>query len=103
MEWRFLPHYQVSLAADKGNIKNMPEVGAFNDVTRDAVKGSVFTSGEGGWVQGNATDYTVQSIKYGIMGGIDQGLSQIGEWHLEPITEPLTMFLHMTTIHFMTN
>jgi pullulanase len=74
-----------SLAADKGNIKNMPEVGAFNDVTRDAVKGSVFTSGEGGWVQGNATDYTVQSIKYGIMGGIDQGLSQIGEWHLEPI------------------
>jgi pullulanase len=74
-----------SLAADKGNIKNMPEVGAFNDVTRDAVKGSVFTSGEGGWIQGNATDYTVQSIKYGIMGGIDQGLSQIGEWHLEPI------------------
>ncbi|PKK87282.1 MAG: hypothetical protein CVV63_01550, partial [Tenericutes bacterium HGW-Tenericutes-8] len=74
-----------TIAADKGNIKNMPEVGAFNDVTRDAVKGSVFISNEGGWVQGNTSDYNVQAIKYGIMGGIDQGLPQIGEWHLEPI------------------
>lgn len=75
----------ASLAADKGNIKNMPEVGAFNDVTRDAVKGSVFNQNEGGWIQGNATDYNVQSIKYGIMGGVDQGLSQVSEWHLSPI------------------
>jgi pullulanase len=30
-------------------------VGAFNDYTRDAVKGSVFVSGERGWVQGNTS------------------------------------------------
>ena len=63
----------------------MPEVGAFNDVTRDAIKGSVFNQNEGGWIQGNTADSIVQGIKYGIKGGIDQGLTNVDEWHLEPI------------------
>ena len=74
----------ASLKADKNNIKNMPEVGAFNDVTRDAVKGSVFEASEGGWIQGNTSDYNVQGIKYGIGGGVDLGLTSVSEWHLEP-------------------
>ncbi|MBU1141236.1 MAG: type I pullulanase [Firmicutes bacterium] len=74
-----------SIRADKDNIKDLNLVGAFNDVTRDAVKGSVFQSTEKGWVQGNVTTSNVQGIMYGIVGGIDfPGLNLITEWHLNP-------------------
>ncbi len=74
-----------SEAAGKDNIQNMNNVGAFNDITRDAVKGSVFQSTEKGWVQGNATDYNYQGVKYGIVGGIEfPGITAFAEWHLNP-------------------
>lgn len=74
-----------SLAAGKDNIKNMNLVGAFNDYTRDAVKGSVFQASERGWVQGNTNDYIYQGLMYGIVGGIEfPGITQMNEWHLNP-------------------
>ncbi|PKK93626.1 MAG: type I pullulanase [Tenericutes bacterium HGW-Tenericutes-6] len=74
-----------SIDAGKTNIKNMNLVGAFNDITRDAVKGSVFQASEKGWIQGNSSDYNVQGIKYGILGGISHSsLTMIDEWHLNP-------------------
>jgi len=74
-----------SIRADKDNIKDLNLVGAFNDVTRDAVKGSVFQANEKGWVQDNVTTENVQGIKYGIVGGIDfPGLNLINAWHLNP-------------------
>lgn len=72
-------------AAGKDNIQNMNNVGAFNDITRDAIKGSVFQADEKGWVQGNATSYNYQGIMYGIVGGIDfPGITEFDEWHLNP-------------------
>ncbi|MBU1093599.1 MAG: type I pullulanase [Firmicutes bacterium] len=73
------------IRADKDNIKDLNLVGAFNDVTRDAVKGSVFQATEKGWVQGNVTEYNVQGIMYGIVGGVDfPGLDLVTAWHLNP-------------------
>lgn len=72
-------------AAGKDNIKNMNMVGAFNDITRDAVKGSVFQANEKGWIQGNATDYNYQGVMYGIVGGVEfPGITAFAEWHLNP-------------------
>jgi pullulanase len=72
-------------AAGKSNIKNMNNVGAFNDITRDAIKGSVFQENEKGWIQGNVSSYNYQGIKYGIVGGIDfTGITEFDEWHLNP-------------------
>lgn len=74
-----------NIAASKDNIQDMHLVGAFNDVTRDAIKGSVFTATEKGWVQGNATTSTVQGIMYGIVGGINfPGITSVTAWHLNP-------------------
>jgi len=74
-----------SIRADKDNIKDLNLVGAFNDVTRDAIKGSVFQATEKGWVQGNVTTSNFQGIMYGIVGGIDYpGLNLVTAWHLNP-------------------
>ncbi len=56
------------LSAGKENIDKMPNVAIFNDVIRDAVKGSVFDSAAGGFVQGAFDDGTVSSIKSGLTG-----------------------------------
>ncbi|TNF08827.1 MAG: type I pullulanase, partial [Bacillota bacterium] len=75
----------TSVRAGKDNLDEMNNVGAFNDITRDAVKGSVFQAAEKGWVQGNTTEYTKQGIMYGILGGIEHSsLTQITEWHKNP-------------------
>jgi len=75
----------TSIDAGKTNIQNMNLVGAFNDVTRDAVKGSVFQANEAGWVQGNVSAYNYDGIKYGVVGGIDYpGINQVDPWHLNP-------------------
>jgi pullulanase len=75
----------TSVRAGKENMADMNNVGAFNDITRDAVKGSVFVANERGWVQGTSTEYNVQGIKYGVVGGIEHpDLTQINEWHLNP-------------------
>jgi pullulanase len=74
-----------SMRADKVNLSDMNDVGAFNDVTRDALKGSVFQAGEPGWIQGEATSVTNNGVRYGIVGGIDHpGYSGVDPWHLNP-------------------
>lgn len=61
------------LRAGKTNMDDMPMVGAFNDITRDAIKGNTFPSpatGKG-WIQGSNTSLEqVNNIKYGIVGGV---------------------------------
>jgi pullulanase len=77
----------VNLQAGKEGIRKMADqqVAAFNDVTRDAVKGSVFQATEGGWVQGNNLAGSFEGLKYGIVGGIDHlDVNFVGPWHLDP-------------------
>lgn len=75
----------TSIRADKGNIEDLNLIGAFNDNTRDAIKGSFNQAGDKGWVQGNATDDIVQGVKYGIVGGIDfPDITAFDAWHLNP-------------------
>ncbi len=79
-----LPENQT---AGKTNIKNMSEyeIAAFNDVTRDAIKGSVFNSNEGGWVQGKSLADNYVRLKYGMVGGIDhQDVGFYDPWHGDP-------------------
>ncbi|MFI3329046.1 MAG: type I pullulanase [bacterium] len=57
-----------SVAAGKDNYTQMPNVAIFNDEIRDAVKGSVFASTAGGFVQGASDDTTVNSIQRGLTG-----------------------------------
>ncbi|MCK9427183.1 MAG: type I pullulanase [Acholeplasmataceae bacterium] len=73
-----------SFAAGKNNIKNLTEVGAFNDDFRDAVKGSVFQKDEPGWVQGETSQDIINKIKYGIVGGVNYPNINITKWHLDP-------------------
>ena len=83
----------ASLQAGKNNLYLMPEVAAFNDDLRDGVKGSVFGSTLGGFVQGVysiAGMDTIARTKYGIVGGISHvaidgtKLSAGKVWHTEP-------------------
>ena len=76
-----------SLAAGKSNIVNMSayEVAAFNDVIRDAVKGSVFNAGDGAWVQGEALAASYNGLLYGMVGGIDHvDVDYYDVWHGNP-------------------
>jgi pullulanase len=84
-----------SIRADKENMDMMPGVGAFNDVTRDGVKGSVFQAAEQGWVQGNQTADTARAVKYGVTGGISfNGVMTTDAWHLDP-----TQTINYVTAH----
>lgn len=80
-----------NIAADKPNLKNMPYVGAFNDDTRDGIKGSVFNAKDTGFIQGNIESKNIQKIKYGIVGGINYSGLQTNDlsyqmfWHTSPI------------------
>ena len=71
--------------AGKTNIKNMQYVGAFNDESRDAIKGSVFNANEGAWLQGKTSQETVNKIKYGIVGGSSHSQVNFNGWHKTPI------------------
>lgn len=70
--------------SDKSNIWQFENVGAFNDTTRDAIKGQ----GDGGnkaWIQGEHPQNHVRNIKYGIVGGINHNQGGItGAWHGAP-------------------
>lgn len=68
--------------AGKRNLNQMPEIGAFNDDFRDGVKGSVFASQEGGFVQGNFNLKT--RVIYGLLGGVRHPQHSYNAWHLEP-------------------
>lgn len=80
-----------NIAADKQNLSKMPSVGAFNDDTRDGIKGSVFNAKETGFVQGNIDVKNMQKIKYGVVGGIaypglaSNNLSYQMFWHTSPL------------------
>lgn len=74
-----------NLAADKGNVINMNNIGAFNDTFRDSVKGRIDTQ-EHGFIQGNFSNSVINNVKYGIVGGINHsGLNNSTEiWHSNP-------------------
>ena len=78
------------LAADKVNLEDMPNIGAFNDEIRDGIKGSVFSAGEGGFIQGKSDNNAINKIKYGVVGGINHPsvdtsvLSYQRAWHTSP-------------------
>jgi pullulanase len=69
--------FSEDLRADQANLSELNHVGAFNDYTRDAVKGSVWTPTEGGFVQGmkgftsSKQTSIIQRVMYGIVGGIN--------------------------------
>lgn len=79
-----------AIAADKANLDKIPAVGAFNDDFRDAIKGSVFTASDKGFVQGKYDEGVIHRLKYGIVGGIEypginkDKLSGKKFWHTEP-------------------
>lgn len=73
--------------SSKINIKNLNNIGAFNDVTRDAIKGSVFDVNSIGYVQGNTSIDVIEKVKYGINGGfyhhqINSLYIENGFWHM---------------------
>ena len=79
----------TDIRAGKTNLDKMNNVGAFNDVTRDAIKGSVFTASERGWVQNITNDpgrlsHAYQGIRYGVVGGINYPGNTTNAWHLNP-------------------
>ena len=79
-----------SLAADKTNLSDMPNVGAFNDEIRDGIKGSVFAANDKGFIQGNGKSEVINKVKYGVVGGVEhpdvtsKGLSNAMFWHTSP-------------------
>jgi len=74
-----------SISANQQNLSNLNHVGAFNDHTRDAVKGSVWTANEGGFVQGKVNDGIIQKVKYGIVGGISYpGITEVSTFAETP-------------------
>jgi pullulanase len=69
--------------AYQGNASKLPRIGQFNDGIRDAIKGSVFNSGEIGYAQG-ATGRE-GDVKSGIVGNIAYGNGIGGSWgQIEP-------------------
>ena len=62
-----LPHED---RATKHNLDQMGRIGVFNDITRDGIKGSVFESSEGGFVQGD--NFSNVSVLFGTTGGTNQ-------------------------------
>lgn len=75
----------LSEQAGKNNIVNLNDVAAFNDVSRDALKGSVFSASDGAWIQGKGLAANFEGLKYGIVGGINHiDVDFVGGWHLDP-------------------
>ena len=72
-----------AIAADKTNLNRMPNIAIFNDETRDGLKGSVFNSREGGFVQGvTAWD---DRVKLGIVAGVaHDGISLANQFSIHP-------------------
>jgi pullulanase len=58
------------LQAGKNNIKQMPEISAFNDQFRDTIKGSTFTESDPGFITNGES---VSDIKKGIIGSVNWG------------------------------
>jgi pullulanase len=58
------------IAAYNANADQLLNIGMFNDDLRDGVKGSVFNSAEGGWLQGDNRAAMFERIKAGMIGYI---------------------------------
>lgn len=65
----FSPDLTARDMATQGNIEGL-EIGAFNDTTRDALKGSVFTASQPGWATSSEAISTTskKNVIYGIVG-----------------------------------
>ena len=59
-------------------LPNLPGVGAFNDGIRDGLKGSVFNSGETGWVTGKF--FAMNAVQAGIAGETQYSSKITGTW-----------------------
>lgn len=76
--------------ASKNNLRFIDGVAAFNDDTRDGIKGSVFQREAGGYIQDGLDgtfDLTfTKKVKYGITGGIDYPYLtySYSAWHTQP-------------------
>ena len=60
------------------NALSLPGIGMFNDEIRDAIKGSVFDSGDRGWATGKFT--SISGVKAGIVGNIAFDRFVNGRW-----------------------
>ena len=60
------------------NALSLPGIGMFNDEIRDAIKGSVFDSGDRGWATGKFT--SISGVKAGIAGNIAFDRFVNGRW-----------------------
>ena len=69
--------------ASKSNLSDIEGVAAFNDDTRDGIKGSVFQGAAGGYLQGVLSEEP--EVRYGIVGGVEYPGFSYGEWHTEPV------------------
>jgi pullulanase len=86
-----------SVAAFNATLDEMPGVAVFNDDTRDGIKGSVFSEGDKGFVQGN--NFADSRVQLGITGGTMQpnlmfGSLPKGAWAIEP-----TQAINYVTAH----
>ena len=86
-----------SESAYNATLNRMPGVGVFNDDTRDGIKGSVFSAGDKGFVQGN--DFADTRVQLGITGGTLQtnlrtGSLPKGAWAINP-----TQTINYVTAH----
>lgn len=72
--------------ADKEGLADIGLVGAFNDTTRDAIKGATFGGNvrDGAWIHGQKVDEHFENVKYGIAGGINHSQVSATKWHLDP-------------------
>ena len=80
----------ADMMASKNNLRFIDGVAAFNDDTRDGIKGSVFQREAGGYIQDGLDkefDSTyIKKVKYGITGGIDYPYLSYSysAWHTQP-------------------
>ncbi|MBU1145391.1 MAG: type I pullulanase [Firmicutes bacterium] len=84
-------------AAYNANLDVLPGIAVFNDDTRDGIKGSVFTEGDKGFVQGS--NYADSRVMLGVTGGTAQlnlgiGALPKGAWALQP-----TQTINYVTAH----
>ena len=69
--------------SDKTNLKDIPGVGAFNDDTRDGIKGPTGDQTSPGFIQGQFDN--IDKVKYGIVGGVDYtGITGYNVWNKDP-------------------
>ncbi|MBE0700632.1 MAG: type I pullulanase, partial [Acholeplasmataceae bacterium] len=75
-----------TLAAGRNNIDELDRIGAFNDTTRDAIKGAL-DNADHGFLQGNTDPKILTKVAYGIVGGVSHprvaGVEG-GVWHFNP-------------------